>query len=153
MTCGDKFSHLVPKPVGPLDVFGWSAYAERKAAADRIHGYVQQTMDGRPELGESVDGMAEYLAAYKELPGSTWFTATPDEQLVAMAQANAEDGACMLEMLEDRTGATPVPASGTAGPGGKSIIDQAASWVFLAGGIYALWWFSQRAGKSKAVSS
>ncbi len=144
MTCGEKFSHLVPKPVGPTDVFGWSAYAERKAAADRIHGYIEQALAAKPAAADSISGLAKYRAAYEELPNSTWWTATPDEELVAMAQANAEDGACILELVEDRTGATPVPASGTAGGGGKSIIDQALSLAFLGSALFGMYWLSQR---------
>ena len=154
MACGEKFSHLVPKPVGLGDMLGWSAYAERKAAADRVHGYVQESWAILKAKGgvASIEGLSSYLAAYQELPGSTWFTATPDEQLVAMAQANAEDGTCMLEKLEAATGSSPVPSSGTSG--GKSIIDQATSWLFLAGAAYALYWFSQRSGgTNKAVGS
>ncbi len=159
MACGDKYSHLVPTPVEGFSitdpstwiVTGWDAYAERKAAADKIQGYVQQqwaVLKAMPGASSEVPGLAQYLENYDELPSSTWWTSTPDEKLVAMAQANAQDGTCILEKLDGLTGkgSSPVPGTGTAG--GKSWLDSAASLLLVVGVVGGLWWFSQKKGAS-----
>lgn len=116
MSCGAAYRHLLPEPPGALEP-GWSAYGTAKAAADRVFGYVRAADEAVRAKG-STDDLGEafwlrlqgYYEAYAELPSSTWVTTTPDAQLVKVATANAEDGACMLELLDAHRGASDVPA-------------------------------------------
>lgn len=135
MACGDKYRNMIPQPPPGFDILdpdtwvitGWSAYADRKAAADRFAGYVQEAWNVYKDKAPAVDtyleaSVGEYFKRYQELPNSTWWDSTPDEQLVAMAQASAEDGTCMLERIETKlakldAGYESVPAQGTGGKG------------------------------------
>lgn len=161
LECGEKYAALVPDRISEMESwfgFGWSLYGERKAAADRIHGYVRNAWERLKKVEAppiTLDGLDTYLENYDALPSSTWGSSLPDEQLVEMVQENAEDGACMLERIDERIskfGGEAIPVGKTKRPG--SVWDSFVALTIgtgIAVGLGAVVWRGIKSKRARAL--
>lgn len=103
MTCGAKYAALVPpKPDFEKWGFGWNLYAERLAAARRLHDLIDAVQTAYPDAADpNLKARLEgYHTRFRDLPATTLTSWKSDRDLILLAQGSAEDGACLLELLE-----------------------------------------------------
>ena len=176
MACGDSLRHMLRTkdgrtPSDPCGAFCWEGdeyeWVETVSAiVRRVEAEYGNLKRVKPELAEEhATSVKQFLIDAQALPGwAEVFLVGGFESEIRKSIESiigiGQQGICILEGLSQAVataGGRPLVPVGTgkvpgAGPG-KSLIDQAGSWVFLVGAAYALWWLSQRSGGAKAVES
>lgn len=175
MACGDRYEYLLvtstgKKPADYSEVPGYALladeYGQAKSVAETVANQVKQRWSevqrlqrsaanlakGGADLGPILDALPTRLGAYEEsygaLPLSTWTAPfTSDVELVNLAFANAREGTCLMETLDQAVelmGGKPIEAPGATDPEERRTFwdDLASATVGLgllgltAGGIY-----------------
>lgn len=124
MSCGDKYQHLLVTETGrtpddpcwldsPWCIIGesdaWHNVADRVAAQVKLRIGLLGGKDAAlsPELNERI---AEYRKAYGKLSSSGFIDLlSPDAVLIDENIANAREGTCVMELLDERLEAANVP--------------------------------------------